>query len=366
MRQLFSSKSLLGLVLFLAVAGLAWWGWKPALIWYCVHGLAGAEEKARDKWLRRLDWLDSAVVPALLDCLGRDDARACANVEAALVHLTHAWGLADGRCRELLDEARQRFAAFSAAGREAILHWQIALLHDADSKAPVPAALRQRACDLLVQAADRDEAGVRGQALALAGVLLERTGPGPWLDRCRELLRKGFADHDADTRLRAVQLSLQTCFQTDTILLKQVVPLLHDPSPAVRRVALLSIGPLPAVVSEEDLMPLLHDADADVRRWCETALRSRGLQDEQVLLARLASDSRASARLEVLYHLGRAEVDAGLWLRRLSQDPSPAVRAAAIRAAAQADIALGDRLRQMAQSDPSPTVRQLAAFYQQR
>jgi hypothetical protein len=365
MRSLFSRKRLLGLLLLLGVAALAWFGWKPAIVWYCVRGLASAEEKGRDKWIRRLDWLDAAALPALLDCLGREDARACANVELALAHLARTWGPEDSRCGELFHEVKERFSSLSAPGREAVLTWELALLQ-AKGKGPAAAPLIASARALLRASTGCDEAGIRGKALALTAVLLERIGPGPWLDRCRELVQKGLHDPAADTRLRAVHLTLYAPFQKDAPLLKQVVPLLRDSDPAVRRAALLVVGPSPAVVSDEDLMPLLHDADADVCRLCETALRGRGLQDEQVILARLASDSRASARLEALYHLGRAEVDPGLWLRRLSEDAAPAVRAAAVRAAVQAGINLGSRLRQMAEADPSPTVRQLAAHYLRR
>jgi hypothetical protein len=95
------------------------------------------------------------------------------------------------------------------------------------------------------------------------------------------------------------------------------------------------------------------------------ALNSRGLPDSHLHLARLISDPRPSARLQVLHHLrGDTDLEPGVWLRRLSQDPAPAVRAAAVRAAAaQTRADLRDRLRAMAKDDPSPTVRELASHY---
>ena len=52
------------------------------------------------------------------------------------------------------------------------------------------------------------------------------------------------------------------------------------------------------------------------------------------------------------------------WLRRLSHDPAPEVRVAAIRAASEQTLVdLSDRLDQMARSDPSPTVSQLARYF---
>jgi len=142
---------------------------------------------------------------------------------------------------------------------------------------------------------------------------------------------------------------------------------LRDRSPVVRRAALVAVAPANEVVSEEDLIPLLHDDDAEVQRLCEAVLRSRGLSEEHLELARLISDSSPKARLRVLERLGRAQdLDPAAWLRRLSQDPSPAVRAAAVRAAAgYPKVDLSDRLREMANSDPSETVRQNAQHYLQ-
>jgi hypothetical protein len=69
-----------------------------------------------------------------------------------------------------------------------------------------------------------------------------------------------------------------------------------------------------------------------------------------------------------VHHLFQTEdLPLGIWLRRLSLDPAPAVRAAAVRAAhfqTQAD--LRDRMAEMAREDPSPTVRQLAGYYLSR
>ena len=70
----------------------------------------------------------------------------------------------------------------------------------------------------------------------------------------------------------------------------------------------------------------------------------------------------------MLDQLGEAgDVDPGVWLRRLSHDPSPAVRAAAARVMSGLDhIDLSDRLDQMSRGDPSPSVAQLARYYLSR
>jgi hypothetical protein len=148
-------------------------------------------------------------------------------------------------------------------------------------------------------------------------------------------------------------------------LLEQVVALLADSEVEVRRAALLAVGPARDVVPDECLLPSLHDADPEVRRLCEQALGGRGLRPEFLELGRLLTDPKPATRLMVLDHLHRTpDLDPGLWLRRLSHDASPAVRVAAMRAMAQQPyLDLSDRLDQMARSDPSPTVCQLARYY---
>ncbi len=109
----------------------------------------------------------------------------------------------------------------------------------------------------------------------------------------------------------------------------------------------------------------MHDDDIEVQRLCEAALRSRGLSEAHLDLARLISDQQPGARLKVLDRLTRVtDLDPVVWLRRLTVDPCPAVRAAAARAAVHfPDSTLGDRLREMAERDPSETVRQNAQYY---
>jgi len=79
------------------------------------------------------------------------------------------------------------------------------------------------------------------------------------------------------------------------------------------------------------------------------------------------TDREPHARLQAMDLLRGAddlEPEPLVWLRRLSHDPSPAVRAAAVRAAAELSAGnFRDRIEQMAQDDPSPTVRQIAQHY---
>jgi HEAT repeat protein len=179
----------------------------------------------------------------------------------------------------------------------------------------------------------------------------------------RAAAARGLRAERPEVRLEAIRLA-----QTPSLdLLNEVVPLLDDSDADVRRAALVAVGAARDAIADDELLRWLHDPDDDVRKLCEHALRGRGLRDQHLRLGRLLTDPKPQIRLQVLDQLRRAEdLEPGVWLRRLSHDPAPAVRAAALRAAAEfAMVDLSERLQQMSQNDPSPTVRQLAAFYLQ-
>jgi HEAT repeat protein len=349
------------LAVLLTLAGLGWWQRTPLLAWYCVRGLASAEEEQRQTWIARVCSLDAAAVPSLVACLHRENPQACANVQLALASLLDTWGSGDARTLALAEQISQGFPGMSAAGQQAALETEVQFFKGA-VRPQGPAA--QAAVRMLAAVKDTD-ALVHARALALAEMFMDSPGLETWAHNLSGMVRAGLKSPDPRTRIRAAHLTLHATLGEDHDTRAQVIPLLRDPDALVRRAALLALGMDQTTVSDEILLPLLHDEDAEVRRLCEGALRSRGLNDEHLLLARLISDHRPSARLQVLEHLAiQTDLEPGAWLRRLSQDPVPAVRAAAVRAAAgQNQVDLTDRLRQLAHDDPSPTVRQLAGHY---
>lgn len=346
------------------IGGVLVWQRNSILEWYYVRGLANADESDRAQWAQRVSGLDVAALPRLLSILRRADGRACANVEAGLVGMLHRWGEDDPRAQSLAEEVLRRFPDLSPEGQQAALQVPIAWL--GMSPQPVaPAARTVTAGSFLTASAQVAE--VRGRAILLAQALLQRSSPGQWTDLCTDLALNGLSDSAAETRSAAINLAWFLS-RSEPKLLIRVAALLHDPAAEVRQAALIAVGPSRDVIIDDELLPLLHDADREVRRLCEEALRSRGLLDSHLLLARLISDPRPGARLQVVSQLGHAEdLEPGVWLRRLSHDPAPAVRAAAVRAAYfQTQVDLRERLRQMARDDPSPTVRQLADHYLNR
>lgn len=359
-------KTLAALVLLSALAGLGWWQRDTVFAWYYVRQLAQADEANRASWVERVVSLDEAAVPRLLASLDVAHPTGRENVTAALVDLVKRWGSEDRRSLTLLEQLETAYANLSTEGKKAALQVPIALLQQAPERQSLPAGIARPAGDLLIAAEAEDDLCV--PAMRLAAALVERGPPGQWVDLSRRLALSGLEAEEAAARLAAVRLVLRGPLRQEGDLLTKLVPLLKDDSAEVRQAALIALGTSRDLVSDDDLLPLLHDPDQDVQTLCETALRSRGLQESHILLARLISDDRPGARLQVLQHLRQtSDLEPRVWLRRLCQDPAPAVRAAAIRAAAsQTVVDMLPELRELAQEDPSPTIRELAGYYLSR
>ncbi len=359
-------KKLLCGVLLLAVVGAAvWWQRTPLLSWYYVRGLADAPETERALWVERVASLDVAAVAPTVALLRQPDARVCANATVALVELVRRWGPADPRTAAISEELTRLFAALSGPGQEAALEWHLGVLGQLDLEKGAGMPVADSAAKLLPAAAQVTEKGVRLRTLALAEILLARTRPAQ-ADLHRRLLLEALAAKDAELRACGIRLAWHAPLQMDDALLDKLVPLLKDGSAEVRRAAVLAVGLAEKVISADDLLPLLHDSDPEVRRLCEAALGGRGLAPNQIKIAKKITDSRPGERLEVVHYLLRMEdLEPGVWLHRLSQDPAPAVRAAAVRFGAEdtSDSGFEERMAQMAREDPSETVRQLAAHY---
>ncbi len=331
---------------------------------YYVWQLARAPEGERDTWVRRTADLESAAVPRLLDCLGREDPRACANARVALGAMLSQAGEDDGRRADLLDRLASAFPGFSVQGQGECLELATVVIRPVQQTAS-HRAVWMAAGRLVEQGAHSQDSAIQRRSLALVEPLLAGRQDADTLSICRRVVQICLKGGQAQNEMQAIRLALRP----EINCLDQVVPLLNDPTAEVRQTAMVALGDAPNVLGTDDLLQWLHDPDPDVRRLCEEALLwSRHLPRKHLKLGRLLTDPRPVVRLQVLDCLGdNPDLDPSIWLRRLSHDPSPAVRAAAARdAAAQGILALGDRLEQMAESDPSLTVRQLARHYLQQ
>lgn len=362
-----SRKFLGGLLLvFLLGCGIVAWRERSAILsWFYIHNLARASDATRSRWVGRVANLGETALPGLCDCLSQSDAHVCANARAALEQMTHAWGNGHARTAELALHLSSAFVRFSPAGQKQVLDLAVGWFRQPSSQLD---RLASACADLIGESAAVDDEEVRGSALELCGLLLNRSADvsgdraGKPVEPARKLVAVALHARTADHRLHAVSLSLSPGL---TDLLKEAATLLDDESPQVRRAVLVAVTEARGMVHDDQLLPCLHDPDPDVRRLCEQVLIARGLRREYLELGRLLTDPQPAKRLQVLDRLSEStELDAGLWLRRLSHDPADSVRVAAMRAMSQQSfVDLSDRIDDMARNDSSPTVCQLARYY---
>jgi hypothetical protein len=152
-------------------------------------------------------------------------------------------------------------------------------------------------------------------------------------------------------------------------LTSEIAVLLKSESPAVRKAAVLAIGPNRNGVNEEDLFRLMSDAESDVRLATSVALSARGLSDRQIDMGRKLVHAESRERLSLLIDLkfhSEDVRDPGPWLMRLSQDSDPAVRAGAARLAYECRVSHCAWLDDLADRDPDGLVRSVAGHYRQR
>ncbi len=302
-------KKLVGAGLIL-VAGLGAAGWflhKPMMVRYYVSRLA-----TDDGVIEPLANLGPPAEAPLLELL-RQDTPATPRAGQALAKMIANCPKDDPRRASLAGRIGDSFADFSPAGKQAVLQLAESL----------PSGSRE------------------GTAIVKAAL----------------------KDSSAASQVQAIIIAMKPEFGLGA----DVLPLLSDHKPEVRRSAIMAVGALRELVADELLLPSLHDPDADVRGLCEAALRGRGLRDKDIRLGRMVTDPSPLRRLEVLQHLPvDADLDPGVWLQRLCQDPSPLVRASAARYAmdssSRPDAKLAERVREMARHDPDGTVRQIAEY----
>jgi HEAT repeat protein len=300
-----------------------------------------------------------AAVPELLGCLHHEDERACTNCQAALARMIEMWEPDDERLAQLAGFLADIGPGTKACGQATSVQLATVLLQR--SSPDVLSSVILAVTKMLEQAPPLTDERVQRSALRLARELLKGSHLSQNVPTCRRIVRVSLTSPAADNRIAALCLAMTPGMN----LSEPIVVLLDDPVAEVRRTAMLIVGPDVAAINTDDLLRWLHDPDEDIRWLCEKALRARGLREEHLKLGRLMTDDRPATRLQVLDLLPEVgDLEPGVWLRRLSHDFVPAVRAAAVRAAAQYPaVDLNDRLEQMVHNDPCPTVRQLAAFY---
>lgn len=363
MRRVLPGKKtcLIALAFLVLLGALAYWQKDRLLGRDPVNQLAEANEANQEDCLKSVVAQGESCLPGLIEHLKTGNEVVCGNMGKGLESFLLAWGWDDPRTAALIQQLTEAYPQCKEVGKQTSLKAATRFLEaQAEEKKLTPDLARSMAA-LLSNASENPST----LTLTLAHAFLKRAPSDQGTGPCRDLVHKGLKSADTSIRLAAVQVLLLPPLKKDKELLPMLVPFLKEKEPPLRKAALLALASERDLLEDDDLLPLLHDADLEVQHFCELALRSRGLKDDHLLLARLISAPEPAVRLQVLDHLHRVpDLEPGAWLERLSQDPAPAVRAAAARAAAnQSQVDLRGRLHQMAREDPSPTVRQLAVFY---
>jgi HEAT repeat protein len=364
------------LCLAMVLLGGAVWLWlerSSLQAWYYTCQLARADAEERQTWLARLAYLDLEAVPALLRRLSSTDESSRANCTWALTQLGRRWRTDLPRSLHLVRLLQREFPSLGPVGRGEAMTALAAIGRSGKDDPPMPAAWTEAAGQFVLQSAQERGEASRSGALELAWELVQQERPASeiigknYTLACRHLVEEALSDNSGATRALAVRLAALP----EMNLLERLAALAYgpkaDPNPEVRSLALAAVAAHEEVASTEDLLPLLHDADPEVRATCEHALRGRGLTGAHVQLARQMTDPQPTIRARVPAQvMGFVDLDSRLWLDRLSRDPSPAVRASVLRASAEiGPMQLTERFQVMAQDDPSPTIRQIAAYYLQ-
>ena len=279
---------LLALLTLTALAGIGFWQQGTLVAWWHVRELARADDGTREARVLAFAPLGEDAIGPLLGALRSEDEATCRNLEFGLRATARDWGADDPRALRTMEAIRDRFAVLSLEGKKSVIHFAAAFVSREDDSS-LSASLARVLGDLV--GTSEPDAQLRPAALSLAGALVERAPAGQWQAISRGLALKGLSDANAATRVAAIRLVLREPLRKDSELLDRVVPFLRDDEANVRRVALVVLGTNTDVVREEDLLPLLHDADSEIQHLCEVVLRSRGLSDAHVRLARLISDA---------------------------------------------------------------------------
>jgi HEAT repeat protein len=308
-------------VLLVAVAaGL--WQRERLWLWYCAERLQRTDDEHRGEWADKLAAAGEPAVPTLLGLFQHDDPGVSVAAKQGVDRLIAGWPNDDPRRRAFAHAFADAGPRFSTPGRSAALDLLPGIVASSD-----PEVIEQLK-GMIATAAKSESIDLRVQAVAAA-------------------LTPGLDALDA------------------------IVPLISDPEAAVRRAAILALGPVrdgatPAL-SDDELIRCLHDSDSEVRTLCEMSLRGRGRSARDIQLGRRYTAPDPAERQKLLNDLADEDhLDVTVWLERLTADPDPAVRAGAARVAVERHADLSVRLDQMSRTDPDGTVRRIAAYYRMK
>lgn len=224
--------------------------------------------------------------------------------------------------------------------------------------------------DVLVAAMADGDAEVRAAGLLEVGKLWSWL-PGltmtPLEERQLADWKDGFVDHvtrhlgDTEVKSRAAAI---TCVAASPLpgLANQAAVNIDHSQAAIRYATLMAFAQKPAALSNDDVTRRLHDEEPSIAELAAFILKSRGLSQEQVGLARLITHTKADLRASVIPLVkDREDIDPEVWLLQLTHDNVEFVRVKAVEALkGRTSPDVERRLRELAAKDTSADVRKLA------
>ena len=273
----------------------------------------------------------------------------------------------------VLDGLRGGFSRFSPYGRGTTIAVSTQLL-DRFAVDPAPSTW----FDALKPVHDLILAGLADESVDVRSVALNEVGkhwnwlpgramtPGEesemanWKDAFYKPSLRCLGDREPKGRAAAV-----VCLGAASIdsMAAPAVAYVEDPeSGGVRYKALMTFANRPNLLTDDAILKRLHDTEPGVPELAELILKGRGLGKDQIFLGRQMYSHRPEVRASVIPLLHeRTDIDPDVWLLQLSHDTDETVRAKAIEALADRESPeVGKRLREMANSDTSATVRAAA------
>lgn len=298
------------------------WQRERVWLWYCAERLERASDDDQAEWGAKLAAIGEPAIPTLLKCFQHDSPSVCNTGRRALEAIVGVYADGDPRLAAFAEQYAAAEPRFSTPGRSA--------------------------------------------AMDLVPVLIAKKTPG-MAEKAHALIEHAAKSESVDLRVQAIALAMRP--EVDG--LHAVLPLLRDPAVEVRRAAILALGPITrtdrVAAADDDLLRLLHDSDGEVRQLCEMSLRSRGRSPRDIRLGKRYAAPNPAERQKLLIDLANDdERDLSVWLDRLTADADPAVRAGAVRVAAERNVDLATRLEEMRRTDPDGAVRRIADYYHKK
>ncbi len=353
---------LIAVILALGAMGFFWWQRDRLSLWFDLRRLADANAEQMSVMIAELMQRESEAVPLLVSQLEEQDERLTRGCGQALLGILRRHGVQSARTEQVVGVLANRFERFSPSGQNQVLGLLTELLQ---ASAEHPSKPLVDASGQVLKKCTEDCLAQRESMMRLAAWVAKHPQGEPWWAACRSLTMRGLSDPNAKVRAAAVQ----TALNPDLQLLEQLPKMLYaervEQDAEVRMFLLLGLGNKEAYLPTDQLLTYLHDPEPEIGEIALQALKSRGLTPERIRLAQLVSNPDPVMRSKVPSQLLEVpELDVGLWLEKLSHDPSPAVRAAVVRTAGEIQEAKFLRiLERLSEKDPNPTVQQLANFY---